>query len=44
MGIFEIALETVKWGVGLSIGGFTLFVGWAIVIGIIKGIAEGISG
>jgi len=39
MSIVDIALQTLKWLTGLTIGGLTYFVTVAIIVGIIKGIS-----
>ena len=44
MSVFDISLLTLKWLIGISIGAFTFVIGLGLIIAIIKGIAEGISG
>jgi len=39
MSIVDIALQTIKWLTGLTIGGLTYLIALAIIIGIIKGIS-----
>lgn len=44
MTVFDISLLTLKWLTGISIGAFTFIIALSLIVNIVKGIAEGISG